>query len=162
LTYDLDFQYPASYGHEPRTRKKNRAQRLGDAIVTSGISRIDGRKNGRGRFLPRYAVIVRYTLSSCVCPSVRPSVTSRYCIETTGEIELFWAWSLPSTYSTLCYKEIWVSPKIRPKLRTWKISIALSRKIVVVDVTVLRRFPAYIGGGVATNTVVSVPSLSYD
>ena len=24
-----------------------------------------------------------------VCPSVRPSVTSRYCIETTGRIELF-------------------------------------------------------------------------
>jgi len=105
-----------------------------------------------------YAVVVCLS----VCPSVRPSVTSRYCIETTGEIELFWAWSLPSTHSTLCYKEIWVSPKIRPKLRTWKISIALSRKIVVVDVTVLRRFPAYIGGGVATNTVVSVPSLSYD
>ena len=55
-------------------RAKNLAQRLGDAIVTSGNSRIDGRKNGRGRFLPRYAVLVRYTLSSCVCPSVRLSV----------------------------------------------------------------------------------------
>ena len=120
-------------------RAKNLAQRLGDAIVTSGNSRIDGRKNGRDRFLPRCAVLVRYMLSSCVCPSVRPSVTSRYCIEMTGEIELFWAWSLPSTYSTLCYKEIWVSPKIRPKLRTWKISIALSRKIVDVTICITQQ-----------------------
>ena len=127
-------------------------------VETVGLT--DGKTDGTDFY--------RATLCQCgICcrrvsvrPSVRPSVTSRYCIETTGEIELFWAWSLPSTYSTLCYKEIWVSPKIRPKLRTWKISIALSRKIV--DVTVLRRFRAYIGGGVATNTVVSVPTLSYD
>jgi len=34
--------------------------------------------------LPRDAMLARYLLSSCVRPSVRPSVTSRYCIETTG------------------------------------------------------------------------------
>ena len=38
------------------------------------------------KFLPRDAMLARYMLSSCV-PSVRPSVTSRYSIETTGRIE---------------------------------------------------------------------------
>jgi len=68
-------------------------------------------------FLPRDAMLSRYMLSSCVPPSARlsvcPSVTSRYCIETTGRIGLVLARRLPSTYTTLCYKEIWVSPKIR-------------------------------------------------
>jgi len=35
-------------------------------------------------FLPRDAMLARYLLSSRVCPSV----TSRYCIETIGRIEL--------------------------------------------------------------------------
>ena len=39
-------------------------------------------------FLPRDAMLARYLLLSCVCLSVRPSVTSRYSIETTGRIEL--------------------------------------------------------------------------
>ena len=43
-------------------------------------------------FLPSDAVLVRHMLSSCVHlfvrSSVRLSVTSRYCIETTGRIEL--------------------------------------------------------------------------
>jgi len=59
-------------------------------------------------------MLARYMLSSCVCPSVCPSVycLSWYCIETTGRSELvFLAW-LPSTYPTLCSKRIWVSPKI--------------------------------------------------
>jgi len=43
-----------------------------------------------------------------MCPPVYLSVTSRYCIETTGRIELVFG-----TYSTPCCKEIWVSPKIR-------------------------------------------------
>ena len=30
-------------------------------------------------FLPRDALLTWYVLSSCVCPSVRPSVTRRYC-----------------------------------------------------------------------------------
>ena len=74
-----------------------------------------------------------YSLSSCVrpfvCLPVCPSVTNRYCIERTGRIELFLARMLPSTYPTLCCKEIWVSPKLGylplelcAKLRTWKIS----------------------------------------
>ena len=57
--------------------------------------------------------------------SLRPSVTSRYCVETTGQIELVLARMLRCTYPTLCCKGIWVSPKIRvhfselcPKLRT--------------------------------------------
>jgi len=45
--------------------------------------------------------------------SVCPYVTSRYCIETTGRIELIVGIGLPSTDPTLCYKEIWVSPIIR-------------------------------------------------
>jgi len=57
------------------------------------------------------AMIARYVLS---CPSVRPSVRSLYCIETTRRIELdFLAWRLHSANSTLWYKEIWLSPKIR-------------------------------------------------
>jgi len=55
------------------------------------------------RYLPRDAMLARYMLSSCVRLSVRPSVTSRYSIETTGRIELVLAWRLPSTYPTLCY-----------------------------------------------------------
>ena len=43
--------------------------------------------------------------------SVCLSDTSRCCIETTGRIELVLARRLPSTYHTLCYKKIWVSPK---------------------------------------------------
>jgi len=60
--------------------------------------------------------LARYLLSSCVRPSVCPSVTSRYYIETTGRVDEsreYLARRLPSTYSTLRYKEIWVSPKIR-------------------------------------------------
>jgi len=34
-------------------------------------------------FLPRDAMLARYMLASCVRPSVRPFVTSRYCIKTT-------------------------------------------------------------------------------
>jgi len=39
-------------------------------------------------FLPRDAILARYLLSSCVRLSVRLSVTSRYCSETTGQLEL--------------------------------------------------------------------------
>jgi len=62
-----------------------------------------------------------------VRPSVRPSVTSRYGIEAAGRIRRiylscnktiaittsFLACRLPSSYHTLYYKKIWVSPKIR-------------------------------------------------
>jgi len=95
----------------------------------------------RGQFLTRGAMLARHFLSSCV----RPSVTSRCCIETTGRIELL-ARRLPSNYPTLRYKKIWVSPKIRVryiwnfapnselrKFRHGK-SIALSTKLVVVVV----------------------------
>ena len=34
------------------------------------------------QFLPRDAMLARYMLSSCVCPSVCLSVTCRYCIKT--------------------------------------------------------------------------------
>jgi len=48
------------------------------------------------QFLPRDAMLARYMLSLCVCLSVRPSVclsvclsvTNRYCIETSGRIEV--------------------------------------------------------------------------
>jgi len=58
----------------------------------------------------RYASAV-YAVA--VCPSVCLSVTSRQCIETIGRIELVFDMGLPSTYPTLCFKESWVSPKIR-------------------------------------------------
>jgi len=38
-----------------------------------------------------------------VCPFVRLSLISRYCIEMTGRIELVLAWERPSTYHTACY-----------------------------------------------------------
>ena len=47
-----------------------------------------------------------------VRPSVCPSVTSRYSIETTGRIELVVETGVPLTYATACYKESRVSPKI--------------------------------------------------
>jgi len=58
----------------------------------------------------RYASAV-FALS--VCLSVHRSITSRYCIETTGRFKLVLAWRLHSTYPILCYQEIWVSPKVR-------------------------------------------------
>ena len=59
----------------------------------------------------------RTTLCQCgICcrrvASVRPSVTSRYCIETMDESNWLLAWRLPSTCPTLCYKT-WGSAKIR-------------------------------------------------
>ena len=64
-------------------------------------------------FLPRDAMLAP-VYAVVPCPSVRrPSVTSRCCIETTGRIELVFGVGLPSTYPTLCSKEIWLSPKIR-------------------------------------------------
>jgi len=57
----------------------------------------------------RYASAVHAVVMS-VCLSVRRSETG-IVSKTTGGIEL--PWRLPSTCPTLCYKEIWVSPKIR-------------------------------------------------
>ena len=68
--------------------------------------------------LPRDAMLARYMLPLCVrlsvSPSVSPSVTSRYCIETTGRIELVFGMeaSLDQIYSTLCCDEIQVPTKI--------------------------------------------------
>ena len=64
-------------------------------------------------FLPRDATRVPYMMSSCVCLSVRPSVTSQYCMDTAGRIGLgFWYRGL-FIYPTVCYREIWVSPKVK-------------------------------------------------
>ena len=92
-------------------------------------------------FLPPDAIPARGIRVSdrlSVCLSVCPSVTSRYCIERTARIELFLAWTLPSTYPTLCCKEIWVSPKLGylplelcAKLRTWKISPRQVDRVVI-------------------------------
>ena len=63
------------------------------------------------RVLPRdavYAVVARPSARL----SVRLSVTSRYCVETTGRIEVVFGMEILSTYLTLWYKEMWVSPKI--------------------------------------------------
>ena len=47
-----------------------------------------------------------------ICLSVRLSITSRYCIKTSG-IELVFGMEAYSIYPILCYKEICVSPRIR-------------------------------------------------
>ena len=60
-------------------------------------------------FLPRSAMLARYMLSSCVCPSV----TSRYCIETTGRIELVLAQWLPSIAIPHCVVRNFGISKIR-------------------------------------------------
>ena len=52
--------------------------------------------------LPRDAMLAWYLLSSCVRLCLCLSVTSLYCIETTGRIERFLARMLPSAYFTLC------------------------------------------------------------
>jgi len=112
-------------------------------------------------------MLARYMLSSCVRLSVRPSVqagivlyprlrfgspadhasvindfTVSYCIETTVRIELVFGMDSFSTYTTLRYKEMWVSPKITvahlslglcPKLRTLKISSRQVDRVVDKD-----------------------------
>jgi len=61
------------------------------------------------QFLPREAMLARYL---CECAFVRPSVTSRYCIETTGRIELGFSMEASFLLSFHLYcKEILVSPK---------------------------------------------------
>ena len=65
------------------------------------------------KFLPRDAILAWCMLSSCVRLSACPSVCHRYCIETTGRIELVLAWRLSFTCPILCCEEIWVVPKVR-------------------------------------------------
>ena len=64
----------------------------------------------------RYASAV-YMYACCR----RVSVTSRYCglSKRLDKSNWFAAWRLPSTYPTLCYKEIWVSPKIMVLPSLW-------------------------------------------
>jgi len=54
------------------------------------------------------AVVV--CLRLCVCVSVCHTPVM-YCIETAARIELLFACRFPSTYATLCVKNISVSPK---------------------------------------------------
>jgi len=89
-----------------------------DAGATKPFQRLAvGKETGssrrRAQLLPRDPASAVYAVVVCpsVCMSVRLSVTSRCCVETTGRIELFLAWRFPSTYPTLCYKEIWASSK---------------------------------------------------
>jgi len=81
-------------------------------------------------FTARRYAIARYLLSSRVRLPVCPSVTSRYCIETTARIELVSGMGLSSTNPTLCCGEIrgylqklgHFPLEFCPKLRTLKIS----------------------------------------
>ena len=66
-----------------------------------------GRAAAAKRFLPRDAMLARHTLLSCVRLPQAGIVSKRL-----DESRWFLAWMLPSTYSTLCYQEIWVSPKV--------------------------------------------------
>ena len=56
----------------------------------------------------RYASAV---FAVIVCPSVCPSVTSRYFIETTGRIEL--VFGMVASFYLSHYQEIWISPTVR-------------------------------------------------
>ena len=84
-------------------------------------------------FLLCDAMLVRYMLLLCICPSQTSIVLKRL-----DESSWFLAWELPITYPTLYYKEIWVSPKLGfrlelcPKLCHDK-SIALSTEFVVIN-----------------------------
>jgi len=61
-------------------------------------------------------MLARYLLSACVglfvCPSVRLSQAGTVSKRLDAS-SWFSAWRFPSTYPTLCCKEIWVSSKIR-------------------------------------------------
>ena len=96
-------------------------------------------------FLPCDAMLARYMLSSCVLLSVRPSqagIVSKH----QDESSWYLAQWLPSTYPTLCYKDIYVSPKITvlpagtlSRTSHWRHfrhgkSIALSTTLIVVVV----------------------------
>ena len=96
-------------------------------------------------FLTRDAMLARYLLSWCVRLSVRPSQAG-IVSKRLDESSWFMVWRLPSTYPTLCYKEMSVSSKITVlpcgtflpnsglgKFRHGKL-IALSTKLVVVVV----------------------------
>ena len=81
-------------------------------------SRIGHRSSGSAViFIPRDAMLAWYMLSSCVRPSVGPSVCLSACPSHAGVVSKRLdesSWFLARrTYPTLCYKEIWVSPKIR-------------------------------------------------
>jgi len=67
----------------------------------------------RATLCQRSIIAVVVGLSVSLSLSVCLSVTSRYCIETSGRIELVLAWRLPSTCFTLHWKERWVSPNTR-------------------------------------------------
>jgi len=65
----------------------------GDSVCLRKNGRLGESRHGSAcryncTFLPRDAILARYLLSSCVRLSVRLSVTSRYCSETTGQLEL--------------------------------------------------------------------------
>jgi len=61
------------------------------------------------KFLPRYANAV---YAAIVCSSVCLSVTSWYCIETTGRMELVFDNLFFQLFYTLCYKESRAPAKI--------------------------------------------------
>jgi len=58
----------------------------------------------------RYA---RAVFAVVLCPSVSLSVTSRYCVETAGRIELIFVTKASFHLSHTFSKEIWVSPEIK-------------------------------------------------
>jgi len=62
-------------------------------------------------FFLRSIFIARCHARTVVFAVVRLSVTSRYCIETTGRIELVFSTETFPAYLTLCKKEIRVSLK---------------------------------------------------
>jgi len=70
---------------------------------------------GTASLLPRYAQRYPSAVYAIVaCLFVRPSATSLYCIETIGRIEpVFGVGASYPTYPTPCFKEMWVSPKIK-------------------------------------------------
>jgi len=98
-------------------------------------------------FYPRDAMLARYWLWSCVCPSASVFVKRRSSIlKRLNESSWFLTCELPATYPTLCFKEIQTPPKsvyfpvkLCPKLCTWKIlPRPVDRRNVSTEVDALR------------------------
>ena len=78
-------------------------------------------------------MLTQYMLWLCVCLCL--SVTSWSSTITAQWIQLILAWRLPSTYPTLWFKEIWVTPKIKV-LPSGTLSKMLDLNFVVAAVLV--------------------------
>jgi len=72
MTYDLGYQYPAVYSHDPRMRQTNQDQR--SVGSKHRVKKTDGQAEGYHRFLPARrnanAGTSHGPVSVCLCPFV--------------------------------------------------------------------------------------------